>query len=329
MTTQKMPIAEMIRQKDLISSNKQLLTLHDFCGQEKLKEKLHLYIKAANIRNEPLDHILFSGPPGLGKTTLATIMAHELKTHIKICSGPMLEKTGDLVAILTSLQSKDIFFIDEIHRLPINIEEILYSAMEQYKVDVILGQGAGAKTVSLPVNPFTLIGATTKSGLISAPLRTRFGIQERLDFYTDQELMLLLEQYAYSLNLKITPQAGALIAHCSRGTPRVAKKIFLRVRDFASIHHHTTIAEQTVHAALDLLGISLSGLTSGDITILTLLSDRYPNPVGLETLACLVSEDAQTIEEVYEPFLLRMGYIEKTPRGRIITQAGLKVNSLH
>lgn len=294
-------------------------TFDDYIGQTELKKKLAVYTKAAQMRNEALDHLLFFGPPGLGKTTLSQIMAHVMGVGIKICSGPMMERTGDLVAIISSLEPRDILFIDEIHRMPTAVEEVLYSAMEQFRVDIIIGQGAGAKSVNLPVNPFTLIGATTKSGMISAPLRSRFGITERLDFYTDQELAKIVLQSAAYLQLKIEEKSALRIAQCARGTPRIAKKITRRVRDFAQVNNHNNADEQLVEQALAFLGLDQDGLTEVDNLLLRKIIENFNGgPVGLETLASLIGEDKDTIELVYEPFLLRMGYLEKTPRGRHI-----------
>lgn len=290
----------------------------DYLGQQELKEKLDIYTKAAKMRNEPLDHLLLFGPPGLGKTTLSQIMAQVMEVHIKICSGPMMERTGDLVAILSSLQPRDILFIDEIHRMPTNIEEVLYSAMEHFRVDVIIGQGAGAKSISLPVNPFTLIGATTMSGKISAPLRSRFGITERLDFYKNEELRDIVLQISSFLKLDLKSDAALLIGKCSRGTPRIAKKIVRRIRDFAQVQQ-AKASKEFVHQALSFLGIDEEGLTKVDNLILRKIVEHFNGgPVGLETLASMVGEDAETIEIVYEPFLMRKGYLEKTPRGRQI-----------
>lgn len=294
-------------------------TFDEYLGQKELKEKLKLYTSAAKLRNEPLDHMLLFGPPGLGKTTLAQIMAHVMGVGIKICSGPMMERTGDLVAILTSLEPRDVLFIDEIHRMPISVEEVLYSAMEQYRVDVIIGQGAGAKSVNLPLNPFTLVGATTKSGLLSAPLRTRFGITERLDFYTDEDLQAIVVQSSKHLNLAIEKDAALIIARCARGTPRIAKKLLRRVRDFAQIHNNNAATTSLTMKALEFLGIDEQGLTKIDHAIISTLAERFNGgPVGLETLASMIGEDSTTLEEVYEPFLMRLGYLEKTPRGRQI-----------
>lgn len=293
-------------------------TFDDYLGQESLKEKLRIYTKAACMRNEPLDHMLLFGPPGLGKTTLANIIAHEMGVSIKLCSGPMLERTGDLVAILSGLEPRTILFIDEMHRMPSSIEEVLYSAMEQFKVDMIIGQGAGARAISLPIAPFTLIGATTKSGMLSAPLRSRFGITERFDFYDDSALYNIIKQNAQFLAFSITDDAVLLIARCSRGTPRIAKKLLRRIRDFAQVRNvyaDYTLTSESLHC----MGITEDGLTSVDRAILrTIVVNFKGGPVGLETIAAMIGEDADTIETVCEPFLMRKGLLEKTTRGRQI-----------
>lgn len=296
----------------------------DYLGQAELKEKLTIYTQAAKMRSEPLDHLLIFGPPGLGKTTLAQIMANVMQVNIKICSGPMLDRTGDLVALLTNLESRDILFIDEIHRMPTAIEEVLYSAMEHFRVDVIIGQGVGAKSVNLPINPFTLIGATTKAGMISAPLRSRFGIIERLDFYAEEDLKKILIQSAKFLGVKITEDAALTIAKAGRGTPRIAKKILRRVRDFAQVNNHAQIDQEIVNKALLFLSIDNNGLSAVDYLILKTILEKFNGgPVGLETLSSLIGEDKETIEDVYEPYLLRKGYLEKTARGRQISQKSL------
>jgi len=294
-------------------------TFDDYLGQKALKEKLTIYTQAAKMRGEALDHILLFGPPGLGKTTLAQIMAQVMNTGIKICSGPMLERTGDLVAILSSLDSRDILFIDEIHRMSAHVEEVLYSAMEHFRVDIIIGQGAGAKSINLPINPFTLVGATTKSGMISAPLRTRFGIVERIDFYDEDDLRDIVLQSAHYLSITVSSACAHIIGTCARGTPRIAKKLLRRVRDFAQVTNNNIIDEALVGQALTFLGIDAEGLTALDTLLLQKMVENFNGgPVGLDTLAALLGEDKETLEEVYEPFLLRKGYLEKTPRGRQI-----------
>lgn len=295
-------------------------TFDQYLGQEELKRKLEIYTQAAKMRQEPLDHLLLFGPPGLGKTTLSVIMAHVMEVNIKICSGPTLERTGDLVAILSSLEARDILFIDEIHRLPAHVEEVLYNAMEHFRVDVVIGQGAGARSVNLPLHPFTLIGATTKSGLISAPLRSRFGITERIEFYTDAELGDIVMQSATFLQTSIEKDAACLIAQCARGTPRIAKKLLRRIRDFAQVQNVPLITTALVNQTLAFLGIDHEGLNRVDVAILRAIVEQFHGgPVGLETIAAIVGEDKETIESVYEPFLLRKGYLDKTARGRQIT----------
>lgn len=291
----------------------------EYLGQKELKEKLHVFTQAAKMRQEPLDHLLLFGPPGVGKTTLSQIMAQVMGVGIKICSGPMMERTGDLVAILSSLEPRDILFIDEIHRMPANVEEVLYNAMEHFKVDVIIGQGAGAKSINLPINPFTLVGATTKSGMISAPLRSRFGIIERIDFYTDEDLAKIILQSASFLKISISQKSAFTIGCCARGTPRIAKKILRRVRDFGQVRQSSTLDDALVAQALAFLGIQEDGLTTIDLLLLRKIIENFNGgPVGLETLGALIGEDPETIEMVYEPFLLRKGYLEKTARGRQI-----------
>ena len=246
----------------------------EYIGQDTLKQKLKLYTCAAKIRQEPLDHMLLFGPPGLGKTTLAQIMAHVMEVEIKICSGPMLERTGDIVAILSGLEKHTMLFIDEIHRMPTSVEEVLYTAMEQFRIDIIIGQGAGAKAVSLPVNPFTLVGATTKSGLLSAPLRSRFGISEHLEFYNEEELQKIIIQSAHFLDLFISETAALRLAKCGRGTPRVAKKLLRRIRDFAQVHNQNRADDKLVENALTFLGIDHEGLTLIDNRILQKLLEH-------------------------------------------------------
>lgn len=293
--------------------------LSQYLGQENLKEKLKIFISASKKRNEPLDHVLLFGPPGLGKTTLAGVIASELGVCAKTTSAPALERIGDLVAILSSLSPREVLFIDEIHRLPKNVEETLYSAMENFFVDMIVGQGAGAKSVKLPISPFCLIGATTKTALISGPLQTRFGIVERIDFYSSQDLAEIVLQAAEKLNTKMDRLGAMEIASRARGTPRVAKRIFRRVRDFASCHNAQIIDQETANSALLFMGIDKQGLDSLDRKLLKLMLEHFNGgPVGLETLAAITGEDKETIENYCEPFLLRIGLLERTPRGRKI-----------
>ncbi len=291
----------------------------EYLGQQELKEKLNVYVQASAMRDEPLDHLLVFGPPGLGKTTLARVIAKELNAPFKITSAPILERMGDLVAILSGLGPKEVLFIDEIHRLPNNVEEMLYSAMENFCVDVIIGQGAGAKSIRLPLQPFTLVGATTKMALLSGPLQTRFGIVERLDFYTPEDLAQIVIQNATQYNIAIKHDAALAIGKRARGTPRIVKRILRRVRDFAQVNKYELIDIEIVNQALSFLNIDQDGLTKLDRKLLThILKDFDGGPVGLETLAALTGEDKETIEDVCEPFLMRQGLLQKTPRGRQI-----------
>jgi len=291
----------------------------EYLGQREIKEKLKVYTQASKLREEPLDHLLLFGPPGLGKTTLAKVVAEELGVNIKTTSAPVLERTGDLVAILSSIENREILFIDEIHRLPKPVEEILYSAMENFCVDMIVGQGAGAKSIRLPLNPFTLIGATTRTALLSGPLQTRFGIVERLDFYEPQELADIVSQDSKFLKTTITPEASLSIGQRARGTPRIVKRIFRRVRDFAQVNKYSIINEEIVEQAMKFLNIDNDGLTKLDRKILShIMKDFDGGPVGVETLAAMTGEDKETLEDFCEPFLIRQGFIQKTPRGRII-----------
>ena len=295
--------------------------LSEYIGQEKAKRNLKIFIEAAKLRGESLDHVLLYGPPGLGKTTLAGIIANEMDTHLKITSGPAIEKPGDIAAILNGLQDGDILFIDEIHRLNRQVEEVLYPAMEDYSIDIMIGKGPTAKSIRLNLPHFTLVGATTRAGMLTAPLRDRFGVVNRLEFYTDQELTVIVERSADLLNVPIDQEGAGEIGRRSRGTPRLANRLLKRVRDFAQVRSDGVITAQVARQALDLLEVDSLGLDATDRNILTTMAGKFENkPVGLETLAASIGEDAGTIEDVIEPFLLQRGLIQRTPRGRVITR---------
>jgi Holliday junction DNA helicase RuvB len=298
--------------------------LDEYIGQEQIKKNLKVFIEAAKKRGESLDHILFFGPPGLGKTTLANIIASEMGSNLKTISAPMLEKSGDLAAILTNLDDGDILFIDEIHRLKASIEEVLYSAMEDFRLDIVIGSGPAAQTIKLDVARFTLIGATTRAGMLSNPLRDRFGMSFRLNFYNHEELSEIIRLAAEKLNKSIEQSAAVEIAKRSRGTPRIALRLLKRVRDFAEIKDEKTITHNTTKYALDELGINEHGFDELDIKFLSLLAEAK-KPLGLSTIAAALSEDEGTIEEVIEPFLLANGFIEKTPKGRIATRKAYEI----
>jgi Holliday junction DNA helicase RuvB len=296
----------------------------DFSGQEKVVENLRIFVKAAKQRTEALDHVLLHGPPGLGKTTLANIISSELDVNIRITSGPVLEKPGDLAGLLTNLGPFDVLFIDEIHRLSPVVEEYLYSAMEDYRIDIMIDSGPNARSVQLTLNPFTLIGATTRAGLLTSPLRARFGINFRLDYYTSELLQTILERSAGILNIEITPEASHEIARRSRGTPRIANALLRRVRDFAQIKNQGIDLEIT-QFALKALNVDENGLDEMDNRILTAIIDKFKGgPVGISTIAIAVGEQSGTIEEVYEPFLIQEGYLARTPRGREATEKAYK-----
>lgn len=296
--------------------------LTDYIGQSKIKENLKIYIEAAKLRKDPLDHVLFYGPPGLGKTTLAGIIANEMGVNIKVTSGPAIEKPGEMAAILNNLQEGDVLFVDEIHRLNRQVEEVLYPAMEDFAIDIMIGKGTSARSIRLDLPKFTLVGATTRAGLLTAPLRDRFGVIHKLEFYTVEELKQIILHSARILEIEIEEDGAYELARRSRGTPRLANRILKRVRDFAQVKYDGVITKKVADTALDLLGVDKLGLDHVDQNILLTMIDKFGGgPVGLDTLAAATGEDAGTIEDVYEPYLILNGLLNRTPRGRVITDA--------
>lgn len=295
--------------------------LEDYIGQAKAKEMLQIYIQAAKERQEALDHVLFYGPPGLGKTTLAGIIANEMDVNLKITSGPAIEKPGEMAAILNNLQEGDVLFVDEIHRLNRQVEEILYPAMEDFAIDIMIGKGSSARSIRLELPRFTLVGATTRAGMLSAPLRDRFGVVQHLEFYTAEELCTIIMRSAKVLDVEIHEKGALELARRSRGTPRLANRLLKRVRDFAQVKYDGTITEEVANYALDLLEVDKYGLDHIDRNILLTMIQKFQGgPVGLETMAASIGEDSGTIEDVYEPYLLKNGFIQRTPRGRVVTE---------
>lgn len=312
---------EMTEEDAKLEGNLRPQLLSDYIGQAKAKENLKVYIEAAKERKEPLDHVLFYGPPGLGKTTLAGIIANEMEAGIKITSGPAIEKPGEIAAILNNLKEGDVLFVDEIHRLNRQVEEVLYPAMEDFAIDVMIGKGAAARSIRLDLPKFTLVGATTRAGLLTAPLRDRFGVVHRLEFYTPKELQTILLRSAGVLGVTIEEEGAMELARRSRGTPRLANRLLKRVRDFAQVKYDGVITKEVAVFALDLLEVDKLGLDNNDRLILTTMIQKFQGgPVGLDTLAAAIGEDAGTLEDVYEPYLIMNGFLKRTPRGRQVTE---------
>ena len=318
---EKRVISTQIQEEDLkIEKSLRPQTLSEYIGQEKAKENLKVYIEAAKNRGESLDHVLFYGPPGLGKTTLAGIIANEMGVHMKVTSGPAIAKPGEMAAILSNLQEGDLLFVDEIHRLNRQVEEVLYPAMEDYAIDIMMGKGASERSIRLDLPKFTLVGATTRAGLLSAPLRDRFGVVHHLEFYTPEELKVIIRHSAIILGVEIDEKGALELARRSRGTPRLANRLLKRVRDFAEVKYDGKINEEVAAFALDLLEVDKLGLDTNDRNILYTIIEKFNGgPVGLDTLAAAIGEDSGTIEDVYEPYLVKNGFINRTPKGRVAT----------
>lgn len=315
-------ISTEIQEEDIkVEKNLRPQRLDDYIGQEKAKTNLKVYIEAAKGRGEPLDHVLFYGPPGLGKTTLAGIIANEMGVHVKITSGPAIAKPGEMAAILSNLAEGDLLFVDEIHRLNRQVEEVLYPAMEDYAIDIMIGKGATARAIRLDLPKFTLVGATTRAGLLSAPLRDRFGVIHHLEYYTVDELKTIIQHSAVKLDVEIDEAGAFELARRSRGTPRLANRLLKRVRDFAQVKYNGKITEEVASFALDLLEVDKMGLDNSDRRLLMTIIEKFSGgPVGLDTLAAAIGEDSGTIEDVYEPYLVMNGFINRTPKGRVVTE---------
>ncbi|WP_047984027.1 Holliday junction branch migration DNA helicase RuvB [Ornithinibacillus californiensis] len=329
---ERMVTGELHAEESSVELSLRPTTLTQYIGQDKVKENLRIFIQAAKMRNEPLDHVLLYGPPGLGKTTLAAIIANEMGVQFRSTSGPAIDRAGDLAAILTSLEAGDVLFIDEVHRLPRSVEEVLYSAMEDFFIDIVIGTGPSARSVRIDLPPFTLVGATTRAGLLSAPLRDRFGVLSRLEYYETKDLCAIVERTAEIFETKITKEAAVEIARRSRGTPRIANRLLRRIRDISQVKGENEISLETTEVALGMLQVDDRGLDHIDHKLLKGIIDGFQGgPVGLDTIAATIGEESQTIEDVYEPYLLQIGFIQRTPRGRVVTQKayqhfGLKVN---
>lgn len=316
---------ELKKEEAVMENNLRPSSLSEYIGQRKVKDNLKVYIDAARLRREPLDHVLFYGPPGLGKTTLACIIAEEMGVDIKITSGPAIEKPGEMAAVLNNLKEGDVLFIDEIHRLNRQVEEVLYPAMEDFAIDIMIGKGAGAKSIRLDLPKFTLVGATTRAGLLTAPLRDRFGVISKLEFYDIEELRGIIIRSSSVLGVDIDEAGATELARRSRGTPRLANRLLKRVRDFAQVKYDGYITKEVASDALDILEVDKYGLDNGDRTILNTMIEKFGGgPVGLDTLAAALGEDAGTLEDVYEPYLIKNGFINRTPRGRVATELAYK-----